>query len=575
MMYSTHFNALKSTRSMRRRLKVKCSLESDQMCHKVGLNIIKVLFNHDAVGWENDNLLFDTIVKWVNLDSNIYCCSTEVNSNDKVIEMDLLDCILYKRRTFSSLLESSQDSVAMYTLLMTLLYNISKDVALKDSPTSKSLVQCVIDQIRTRINDKHLNSTFFSQMDSNPQCFICTSKEAKQFDHVFLVPCCSEWCQLSLWGEYGLTPMATPLSSSSLLTTIATNSTKSIILSPFSLNYCLLLLYLASASKYRTSIAQFLAIDDKTQDSIIVNLPQFNLKHDDGVVINSQTILFYRNNLVLKDKRIFKSLPNITIQAIDILNVTKLVKEVNDFSNKNSNGLIPSIISETDLTKDLTCMIVNTLYFNAKWMKPFHSYNNIQDRSFYSSFSGKTLKMTFMSRTGRFKYGATDKHQYIMLPYETYSHCMFIILARDKNSKMVPSSEITEEYFSYLNNASCGVGILRKVELYLPKFESRSRLEIFEPLMKKIPNLKENPLNNLFTTSTSVSNIIQQGVIKVTEEGTEAAATTVVLVNESSSAPSREDEEPVIMDIDHSFYYTIVNNKHNYKLFEGFYDGSI
>jgi hypothetical protein len=35
--------------------------------------------------------------------------------------------------------------------------------------------------------------------------------------------------------------------------------------------------------------------------------------------------------------------------------------------------------------------------------------------------------------------------------------------------------------------------------------------------------------------------------------------------------PRKEEPKPVIMDINHSFYYAIVNNTQKYKLFEGFY----
>jgi hypothetical protein len=194
------FNALKSTRSMRRRLNVTCSLKSDQKCHKVGLNLIKVLFNHDVDGWEKDVLLFDTIVKWINLDSNIYCCSVQVNANDKEIEECLLDCILYQRRSFSSL---SQDSVSMYTLLMSLLYAVSNDDTLaKKSPRSIKTITTVIDLIRQRVSDKDMNSRIDSNT-SDTMCFMCDNGVATQFDPVFIVLCCSEVCQSKLWVEHG------------------------------------------------------------------------------------------------------------------------------------------------------------------------------------------------------------------------------------------------------------------------------------------------------------------------------------------------------------------------------------
>jgi serine protease inhibitor len=569
----THFDALHSTKSMRRKLRIKCPIKDDQRCHKVGLNLIKVLFNHDAEGWENNQELFDALVKISNLVSNIYCCSVAVNSHDKVVEEELLNCILYDKITFSSL---SQNSRNMYTLLMNMLYIVRQEVK---SKTALLMINQVITAIllRSHVNQRYRTTNLM-------KCFTCQKNETSCFDPVFMVPCCDLVCQYNLWQKHSIMPLSSPL-----LYQIQQHSKNNILLSASSIDYCMLLIYLASNEKYRKDIANYLDIDSNKDDSYYLNLPRFNVnqfmkKRKKDMTISNQTIIFHLDSVNISKNyvKLISSLKNpVKIQSFNGNNIVGIVDDINNFSNTNSNGLIPSVITVNDLKpfKDVRLVIVNTIYFDAFWIDDFMEFNNEKDQPFQSSSSPFVeYKTTLMYQKSHFVYSEDEKKQCILLPYYGNSldhddknrYGMFIMFDKILSNAIIPQDEVINQYMNVLLDSK----ERKLVELHLPKFKQRIRIDFWnDVLLKQYPDMANNDLEKLFPFKSSVGKIIHECVIDVNEMGTQAAATTVVIIEETSALPGKaKKEETFYMKINHSFYYAIVNMTDRFRLFEGFCD---
>jgi serine protease inhibitor len=568
---------------MRRRLTTHCSVKSDQKCHIVGLNLIKVVFNHYVDGWENNIELFESLVKWSNLDTNIYCCSVKRNSQDKVVEKDLLDCIIDQTIPFIDL---KQDSKEMYSLFMELLYHVSSEKGLSNQ--SVETVTTVINNIETITGDTDGHDILVNAYHKgiHPMtCFICASSQSSSnntafslYDPIFMVPCCNQKCQGRLWEIYGMSSSSFGAFTSSSLLSLSESS----LLSPYSIMFCCFLLYLGSDCNQKCKLAHFLDIDNDNEKEAIL---KFNLNDSDSINgggggggrkarVTNQTVIFHRNDITMKEpyRRTISAL-NVKIVPFDMRNKKRLTQEVNEFSRVQSNNLIPTIISEDDLTLELKLLIVNTLYFNGKWIHPFDAEDNERNKQFNGLLSNTIRQdMTYMNQTDRFLYDENDKHQCIVLPYDQ-NYVMFILLPIISTTTMqtpLPTDmEINDALHKLLRE-----GERRKmVQLRLPKVECRVRTtNLWDSLLSLYPELDNNPLSQMFVTSSKVDKMIQESVIKINEKGTEAAATTVVMVGETAMMPSKKKEKVYPMNVDHSFYYAVYHMKTSFKLFEGFYD---
>jgi serine protease inhibitor len=65
--------------------------------------------------------------------------------------------------------------------------------------------------------------------------------------------------------------------------------------------------------------------------------------------------------------------------------------------------------------------------------------------------------------------------------------------------------------------------------------------------------------------------MIHQVIVKVDEEGTEAAAVTVITGETKSN--HRNNEETILFNANKTFQYSIINVKHKFVLFDGIYNG--
>ncbi len=116
------------------------------------------------------------------------------------------------------------------------------------------------------------------------------------------------------------------------------------------------------------------------------------------------------------------------------------------------------------------------------------------------------------------------------------------------------------------------------VNVYMPKFEQRTSLSL-------VDTFKDLGVKDLFDESRSdvtkmaktdegniyVSDILQEVVVIVDEEGTEAAAATAVKFSlESCMMPTKM---PIRIVADHTFEYYIVDSITGIVAFSGVYDG--
>ncbi len=225
----------------------------------------------------------------------------------------------------------------------------------------------------------------------------------------------------------------------------------------------------------------------------------------------------------------------------DNVSEKKITDTVNEWINKNTNGLIPTI--SNDLSKaDL--ILVNTVYLRTSWINDF--YEGATKEGDFTTASGKTVKKDFMHQQEKFRYYEDKNGKLVVLPMNGGINAVFVL------------GEI-DDIRTALSKAS-----YEEVAVTLPKFEcetSFSDNELIEFCKARGCNsaFNENADFSLMSEEMAmyITDIIQKTKIKVDEKGIEAAAATVIMMTEGAAL-----EEPEIKEFiaDRPFKYMLMTD---------------
>lgn len=121
----TATEVIPSTRMIRKMpRKMVCSVTGDQRCHILGLNAVKVIFNHYGFQCERiDDRALKELVIAVNALDNLHCCSPEQNLQDKYTEELFLTVFLYRRTPYAQLTE---EALEMYTMMQRVFLKVQE-----------------------------------------------------------------------------------------------------------------------------------------------------------------------------------------------------------------------------------------------------------------------------------------------------------------------------------------------------------------------------------------------------------------------------------------------------------------
>ena len=158
-------------------------------------------------------------------------------------------------------------------------------------------------------------------------------------------------------------------------------------------------------------------------------------------------------------------------------------------------------------------------------------------------------------------YGETDDYQLIYLPYRNNGYNMVLVL---------PKEGVAIESIMGRTDWLCQDTDICEVDLYMPRFSFDNTLsykEILTDLGLGDMFDKEDSFPNITDEPAHISQIKQQCVINVEEEGTEAAALTLAEC-EVGCPPPDESPEPVTMRLDRLFGFAI-KGEYDQLLFMG------
>jgi serpin B len=342
-----------------------------------------------------------------------------------------------------------------------------------------------------------------------------------------------------------------------LLQTIYENDIEdeNIFISPLSMSMALAMINngaTGQTKKELTEVLRFKNISEEDMNSYFGNMIYNVSKANPLVSFESANSIWIDENFPVLNSFKEKNMTyyNANIQHVDFSNLFVLAKQINTWANDKTHGMIPSFVSENDLSGQIL-FLANAICFEGKWTHPFPK-KDTKEEVFYNQ-NGNEIKLPTMNLAAFLIGTEGDGYSSVELPYGDESFLMEILLP-DENEKI--SSIIAK-----LNIHSSKQAEFKNTFIKLPRFnlnysrhfnrdmEIMGATSLFSSNTADFSGLSHSPLH--------ISHIMQKAVIEVDEEGTKAAATTGV----GATSPNPDDEtEPRLFYVDKPFIFLIKEN---------------
>ncbi|MBL8785956.1 MAG: serpin family protein [Deltaproteobacteria bacterium] len=235
---------------------------------------------------------------------------------------------------------------------------------------------------------------------------------------------------------------------------------------------------------------------------------------------------------------------------------------INSWISERTNKLIPELIPDGVIKPTTRMVLTNAIYFFAGWQTPFAKALTV--KAPFANLGGTTSQVDLMTLPDtELPYASVDGHQVIELPYVGEDVSMVVILPAAGAFETFEASLDASRLTSLTQGLSRATGTLR-----MPKLTLKSKFSLAAVL-------KDLGMPTAFGDAADLSGIasaehlfiqdvIHEGVVKVDEEGTEAAAATAVIVG--------TDSEPVSsfeMTVDRPYLFVIRDRPTGAILFVG------
>ena len=274
--------------------------------------------------------------------------------------------------------------------------------------------------------------------------------------------------------------------------------------------------------------------------------------------VNIANSIWINDKLSVKEQFITKN-KDYYNAAIEVTPFNKnTLLRINNWCKDMTNGKITSILS--DIKPGDRMYLINALYFNADWNKPFNKENTKKEN--FTTEKGKVVEVDMMTANENSLYYNDEQVEMTVKRYKG-NYSMILALPKENVKCSDVAYTLLQDIDKYLSDMN-----MCNVKLSLPKFTTE-----FGSSLKDV--LEQQGITRAFSHGAElkgisdaplcVDDIIQKTYINVDEEGTEAAAVTAITVRLTAIRP----EKNVTMKIDRPFVYAIINNENNEVLFIG------
>ncbi|XP_016078992.1 PREDICTED: serpin B12 isoform X2 [Miniopterus natalensis] len=260
-----------------------------------------------------------------------------------------------------------------------------------------------------------------------------------------------------------------------------------------------------------------------------------------------------------------------TIESVDFRKDTERSRQkINFWVESQSQGKIKELFSKDTINNGTVLVLVNAVYFKAKWENYFDVKNTVDAPFSLSENEKKTVKM--MYQVGMFRIGFIEevKAQILELPYTKGKLSMFVLLPPDSadNLKCLQELERNITYEKIVAWSSSENMPEKEVAVSFPQFtledsydlnsilQDMGITDVFDEKKADLTGISPNP-------SLYLSKVVHKTFVEVDENGTQAVGASGAS-GSVMSAPSWET-----FNADHPFLFFIRHNKNQTIFFYG------
>ena len=352
------------------------------------------------------------------------------------------------------------------------------------------------------------------------------------------------------------------------------NPKKNVLISPFSAATALGMVYNGAADTTKDEMTQTLGLD--SMDRAEVNRENKVLTDslqgaDPKVTLNIANSLWgdkdfqFKTDFMLANTDFYKA----EVHLLDFTDPDAF-KNVNQWVSDKTMGKIPTIIGP--LTKKDKLVLVNAVYFKAKWTSEFKKENTKPAPFHMGSLANSDRPM--MHQTTYFPYLGTDKFQAIRLPYGNRRLSLLVFLPSKGSNLAKFCAELTFENWNLWIKKFKNTD----VDLSLPKFKiefsqdlkpSLTVLGMIKSFSMALANFTDMAIWDHQRGNLFIGKAIQKTYMLLDEGGTEAAAATAFQMYFDNVSAVRITPPPVVMTVDGPFFIALVDDQTKALLFTG------
>ena len=350
---------------------------------------------------------------------------------------------------------------------------------------------------------------------------------------------------------------------------------KNILFSPFSITSALSMTANGADNNTLKELEDVLGGGKLTIDEINEYMSYFlsNLPDKTGEVLNVANSLWCKDmpgfkpfdSFLEANKKYYGS--EIYKTAFDL----DTVSDINNWVNKNTNGMIPKIADKDTFTEYTVLALLNALYFEMDWAK---KYDNTVDGKF-TDIDGKLRDIKEL-RSSEYLYYELEDADAFKKPYVNNDYYFVGIMPRDKDIVEYVKDLDGEKLASGLSTPFSSDEYDLDLQVMIPEFDYDYSAELSDALRKlgikdafKYGVADFSRLNDLTVDGSDkmyIESVIHKTKIEVSKTGTKAAAAT--MIGMAMGGMSTRKIKHVSIRLDKPFVYMIVD-KNNVPIFVG------
>ena len=359
------------------------------------------------------------------------------------------------------------------------------------------------------------------------------------------------------------------------------NENKSIVISPLSVSYALLMVNKGASDNTSNNILSTLniKIDDINKYYSLIqkysnNLSKRNLSIGNAIWIQKDECYLPNANYISFIDSVFKG------QAFYVdfsNNALKIIKNINNWAFKSTNGMIDDIVSENDIKRTTVQALLNTVYFKASWLTPFDITETKLD--YFNIDTNNKKEVYMMNKRNRYPYYSNADFQLLELEYSDNNISMLIFLPNDNDLNFLVENLDASKLKESIDSLKVSPGTVS-----IPMFKIESSYSLKKHLKSMGMDIPFSPNlasfdgfwdynENCFESNPKhyIDLINHKANIDLDENGVEVAAATVVTMNRITSISPFI--EPFNFKANKPFLYLIYDKEYENIIFMGKYMG--